>query len=481
MKKITSLILIITLLLISLIPVSYATDEISVYIDGVAVEFDQPPVIIDGRTLVPMRALFEALGASVTWYNDIQVAMASAPGISLFIFADNNHMTRNFIGVTLDAPARIINGRMFVPLRVISEVFGMNVEWNSSTQTISLTSLGTIGEYKINNFTYVGELKDNLPNGYGIITDDETKNTVYTGLVDFDKPYGLVEGARTYDDGTFFIGKFSDGKPSDGIKIFSNGDTFDGIFVNGEFESGKYTFSNGDIFDGTFVDGNYSYGIYYCSNGTIFEGSFSDNKPSEGTIVFPNNIVFTGTFKDGKMFKGIYTDDSGLVFDGSIINDKPYYGNFYDHDGNYLGLYDASTGLIYTTDEKYAPYTEYSSKYSSSVPTFSTTYSFPWKLYSNDGKTYLGELTPSDEYGKDSIWNEYGNYGSKYSSTSIWNKYGDYGSKYSDTSAFYKYANNPPVIVDRNGKFIGYLTANKYKTDGFTIYELMAFLTNNNQ
>jgi hypothetical protein len=83
----------------------------------------------------------------------------------------------------------------------------------------------------------------------------------------------------------------------------------------------------------------------------------------------------------------------------------------------------------------------------------------PLKLYSNDGKVFLGTLS-TNQYDSDSIYNQYGDYGSKYSDKSIWNSYGDYGSKYSSKSAFNDFATEPPIIVDENGKIVGYLTTN---------------------
>ncbi len=105
---------------------------------------------------------------------------------------------------------------------------------------------------------------------------------------------------------------------------------------------------------------------------------------------------------------------------------------------------------------------------------------FPFFLYSYDGKVYLGKLV-TDKYDEDSIWNEYGTYGSKYSDESIWNEYGTYGSKYSDESAFNKYATEPPMIVDYYGTFVGYLTTNTYFDDGYTITEIRQFLLDNDQ
>ena len=80
---------------------------------------------------------------------------------------------------------------------------------------------------------------------------------------------------------------------------------------------------------------------------------------------------------------------------------------------------------------------------------------------SDNGK-YLGCLN-CDTYESDSIWNEYGKYGSAYSSYSIWNEYGKYGSAYSSYSPWNFYAVNPPIVVDKKGNLYGYLTINTYK------------------
>jgi hypothetical protein len=74
--------------------------------------------------------------------------------------------------------------------------------------------------------------------------------------------------------------------------------------------------------------------------------------------------------------------------------------------------------------------------------------------------TFLGKLNPN-KYDSESIFNEYGNFGSEYSPISIFNKYGIYGGEYSNLSPFNEYSSTPPkVIVD--GKLIGHLTSNEY-------------------
>lgn len=81
-----------------------------------------------------------------------------------------------------------------------------------------------------------------------------------------------------------------------------------------------------------------------------------------------------------------------------------------------------------------------------------------------DHDVYLGKLNAS-KYDSESIWNEYGKYGNKYNSDCIWNNYGKYGSEYSSYSPFNEYASYPPILVDSQGNFYGYFTANKYKSN----------------
>lgn len=83
-------------------------------------------------------------------------------------------------------------------------------------------------------------------------------------------------------------------------------------------------------------------------------------------------------------------------------------------------------------------------------------------LFGGEGhKTFLGCLN-CNQYNAGSICNKYGQQGSKYNNDSIWNKYGSYGSRYSNHSPWNTYASEPPVIVDKDGNFYGYLTANQY-------------------
>jgi hypothetical protein len=76
---------------------------------------------------------------------------------------------------------------------------------------------------------------------------------------------------------------------------------------------------------------------------------------------------------------------------------------------------------------------------------------------------YLGCIN-CGKYESSSIWNEYGDYGSKYNRNSIWNEYGDYGNSYNSNCPWNAYASNPPMVVDLDGNFYGYLSVNEYQS-----------------
>ncbi|HIU57152.1 MAG TPA: copper amine oxidase N-terminal domain-containing protein [Candidatus Ornithomonoglobus merdipullorum] len=120
-----------------------ATDGISVTLNGIPLSFDVPPQIINDRTMVPLRAIFEALGASVDWDDSTRTVISSKDGITISLTVDSSTMYVNGNAVTLDSPACIVNGRTLVPVRAISEAYNTTVSWNGDTQTVTITSANT--------------------------------------------------------------------------------------------------------------------------------------------------------------------------------------------------------------------------------------------------------------------------------------------------------------------------------------------------
>ena len=106
------------------------TNDITIFCNGKQMAFDdQPPVIESDRTLVPMRAIFEALGAEVTWDNTNRIVTAETADKKIVLQIDNNMMTVGYVDVELEVAPKIKNSRTLVPLRAVSEALDAHVEW----------------------------------------------------------------------------------------------------------------------------------------------------------------------------------------------------------------------------------------------------------------------------------------------------------------------------------------------------------------
>ncbi|MCL2574118.1 MAG: stalk domain-containing protein [Defluviitaleaceae bacterium] len=144
MKKLITL-SIFALVLVALAPAALNANEITVTIDGIAVDFDgQSPVIIDGRTLVPLRGVFELLGFTVDWHQDTQAAHLLRAEDIIIVTIDSYVFTVNSNKVALDAPAQIINDRTMLPIRAVLESVGYRVEWHESTSTVLINRIYTV-------------------------------------------------------------------------------------------------------------------------------------------------------------------------------------------------------------------------------------------------------------------------------------------------------------------------------------------------
>lgn len=130
---------IILLLCLSLfISSAFATDDISVNFDGDALEFDVSPEIVNGRTMVPISTIFNALEMDVDWDGNLRKVTATKSGLEVILFIDSDEATVNGKTVVLDAAAYIKNGRTMVPLRFVAESTGAIVTWDGDTRTVGI-------------------------------------------------------------------------------------------------------------------------------------------------------------------------------------------------------------------------------------------------------------------------------------------------------------------------------------------------------
>jgi len=139
-KKLMVVVFALLMALLLAVPAQAGTP--SVILDGKTLQCDTPPVIDNGRTLVPMRAIFEALGASVKWDGATKTVNASKGNTNIKLVI-GGQAYKNGKLADMDVPAQIYNGSTMVPLRFVSEALGAKVAWDGSTSTVNIASDGS--------------------------------------------------------------------------------------------------------------------------------------------------------------------------------------------------------------------------------------------------------------------------------------------------------------------------------------------------
>ena len=134
-KKIVFLYVIVCMMVLGGMIVT-ADSEISVRMNGRDLIFDQNPVIENGRTLIPLRGVFEQLGAKVEWEPSTRSVIASNQDVTVILELDNPSAMVNGQEVVLDVAPKILNDRTVVPLRFVGESFGEKVLWVKETNQV---------------------------------------------------------------------------------------------------------------------------------------------------------------------------------------------------------------------------------------------------------------------------------------------------------------------------------------------------------
>ena len=275
MKK-TRILFLVIAMLICVMPASvFAYEMVDVYINGGKLQTDQPAVVYQDRTLVPVRAVADAFQCEVEWDEATSTVHITNPvqmiavKIGSYEIASKNRETNTTVTIPIDVPAMTINDRTMLPLRAVAEALNVEVEWDSTTNSVHLKR-----EYDYvsgHTIAYTG----------GITTVGKT--------VDGVKKFGLVNGK-----GELII-------PCEyGIGSFMN--TYKGKYVDArDYDTGKYGVL--DLFGNVVVPFEYDYiYFYYYQEGVedfeiesprFYENNLimvkKDNK--DGVIDIDNNVI----------------------------------------------------------------------------------------------------------------------------------------------------------------------------------------------
>lgn len=138
-KRVLSMVVMAALLLTMWSGVAFADNDIvTVFLDGKELEFDVPAQTINDRTMVPIRAIFENMGAIVEWDEATSSAICTKDSTVVKMTIDSKDMYINNQVKELDVAPVVINGRTLAPARYVAEAFGADVQWDAATQRVNI-------------------------------------------------------------------------------------------------------------------------------------------------------------------------------------------------------------------------------------------------------------------------------------------------------------------------------------------------------
>lgn len=244
------------------------------------------------------------------------------------VAGENIKLIVNGAAVQCDVPPQIINGRVMVPVRFVADALGAEVDWNSATQTVIINSDKTSGgsdavEQRFPEDTeliikgddgrlwkYNGPIVNGMANGQGIaiVIEDpisDWKGAKYIGYYINNKKSG--QGTLTWTDLGSYIGEWkNDFRDGQGTETYSNVGKYHGGKYIGNWENGKkdgqgtYIWANGDTYVGQFKDGiQNGQGTHTCPDGRRYVGQWENGRATgQGMVYLANGTI--GTLEDMK-------------------------------------------------------------------------------------------------------------------------------------------------------------------------------------
>ncbi|KNY25162.1 stalk domain-containing protein [Pseudobacteroides cellulosolvens] len=168
-------------------------NSIKVAIDDKFLTFDVPPSIISGRTMVPLRVIFEGLGASVTWDEKTKTVIGKKQGKTIKLTINNKNAYINGKLIKIDVPPKVISGRTLVPTRFIAESLGTDVYWEAKAKIVSIIPPQAI---KFSDAKLEAAIRSALKKTTGSITTTDAKKIKTLNLEN--KGIANIEGLQYF-------------------------------------------------------------------------------------------------------------------------------------------------------------------------------------------------------------------------------------------------------------------------------------------
>ena len=306
--------------------VNLQIDNPQMSVNGEVSELDSPPVIRDGRTLVPIRAIVEALDGKVDWDNETKTAtLTNDSGDEVKLTVNSKTASYNGSSAELDTPPVIINERTMLPIRFVAESFGYTADWKAEDKSIVIS--GGSDE----DITYPDIPEDEFYLSY---TDKDGNSYTYKQVGD----EGFIE--KTDKSGKL-IAKYKEIAGNEEIYKNSKGETLTYAYYLENDTSTITLHSTGEVITS---DSDYNMTDKAGNDYGFADYGIIDVKDKSGKVI--SEYVTTNELRYP------YADDSGNVYYKVLRRNGTYEDGFLAPDGSYTPFEDNYDWSFMGSDNK---------------------------------------------------------------------------------------------------------------------------------
>ena len=313
------------------------SNDITVTYDGENISFDVQPEIVDDRVMVPMRTIFETFGAKVKWDSDTQTITAKKKSKTIQMTIGSSDMTKNDETYSFDVSPIIEDGRTLVPIRAISDMLGLDVEWNEKNNTVIITTpqddeddswKDNTGTVDLDNVEVTGDgisVSDNvitiskggdfevtgtLDDGQ-IVIDTEEKVKLRLSGMSLTNKNGSAVYVKNADKAYITLTDNTENTLTDGENYTSGDENEKGCITSRDnFEikgSGSLT-----------VNGNYNHGIFSSNSIEIGNGNITVNAKNDGIHANDTLAISGGTVNVTAEGDGLQAEEILDISEGEV-------------------------------------------------------------------------------------------------------------------------------------------------------------------
>ena len=313
------------------------SNDITVTYDGENISFDVQPEIVDDRVMVPMRTIFETFGAKVKWDSDTQTITAKKKSKTIQMTIGSSDMTKNDETYSFDVSPIIEDGRTLVPIRAISDMLGLDVEWNEKNNTVIITTpqddeddswKDNTGTVDLDNVEVTGDgisVSDNvitiskggdfevtgtLDDGQ-IVIDTEEKVKLRLSGMSLTNKNGSAVYVKNADKAYITLTDNTKNTLTDGENYTSGDENEKGCITSRDnFEikgSGSLT-----------VNGNYNHGIFSSNSIEIGNGNITVNAKNDGIHANDTLAISGGTVNVTAEGDGLQAEEILDISEGEV-------------------------------------------------------------------------------------------------------------------------------------------------------------------